>query len=147
VRNKTYIAILLFGAAFLVMGCMRSGVLIEGGPTEAQRYAHMQDSLYTGEVEKFEEGKLTVQFSAAETLQGTYAGYRPKQGSHCTKSWFKSLRADLITTVVPAFERGYVTLTGRSGADVHCFYGWIAPECRREGVCKSNDGRYFRLEF
>lgn len=148
VRNRSSTSALLYvAAAFIVVGCVKNGVLTEDGQTAARQYASIQGSPYTGEVEKFEEGKLIAQFPGAETLQGTYMGYRPKQGPHCTKSWLAGLRADSTTTVVPAFERGYVTLAGASGTGVHCFYSWTTPECQREGVCKSDDGRYFRLEF
>jgi hypothetical protein len=145
-HNKTLLFLLIL-AALVIGGCARHGLLIEGGPKEAQLYADKQKSLYTGAVEKFEEGKLIVPLATGETLEGSYTGYRPEHGRHCTKSWFENLRADSITVVVPVYERGYVKLTGQSGEGMHCFYGWTFPECAREAVCKSTNEKYYRLEF
>ena len=98
-------------------------------------------------VEKFEEGTVRAQLASGEIFKGNFLGYRPRSAEHCTRSWISNLYYFDSRGGHLSWEGGVAVLTGGQGTALLCAYGWVEPDCEREGICKAKESKYYKLKF
>jgi hypothetical protein len=132
----------------LATGCAKTAILVEYPESEANRIPVSWAKNW--KAEKYEEGRLRAELNTGEILEGTYIGYRPEKGYHCTKFWFEKLRPQSRTNVTAEFPlpsaNGNIEMNGNHGSHFKCVYNHVLPDCNRVGLCKS-DSKLYKIEF